>query len=294
MAPAELGDALHAGRNFLGRPVDELAQALDWFFDDERVEDEADGRLRLGTSLLLEPSGTSGLETDVSLSINLPNAEERLRLIVTGAVWRDDEEEELRARERPGAEEDADDAEDREDSSSFAADLRYTLREDLERHLDAKVGLRVRDFTPAGVVGLRYRRNWDPDDWSVRLTNRVEWETMRGFAADSFFDFERTLASDLFFRATPSVGWQEDQSGFAYGFGFALTQRLTKRRFLQYTLDYDFSSRHGLEQILVRARLRQTLFRDWVFGEIAPQLRYADRDGFDGTPGILFSLQAVF
>jgi hypothetical protein len=72
MAPAELGDALHAGRNFLGRPVDELAQALDWFFDDERVEDEADGRLRLGTSLLLEPSGTSGLETDVSLSINLP------------------------------------------------------------------------------------------------------------------------------------------------------------------------------------------------------------------------------
>jgi len=293
MTLEEFGDTLEAGRDLVGEQIDQVARFIDSFFDDERLEGEfADGRLRLGTSYFIEPGETSGLQADVNLSVSLPNTQERLRLVVTGAWWRDDEgdeEDELRRRARPGSP-------DEDESSSFAADLRYIVLEDLEQNLDARVGLRVRGFVPAGVTGLRYRRNWDPEPWGVRLTNQVEWETMRGFSADSFIDFEARPAEDFFFRATPTIGWQEDQSGFDYGFGYNLTQRLGERRFLQYSLDYDFSSSpsHGLDQILLRARYRQTLFRTWVFGEIAPQFRLADRDGLDGTPGIEFRLQAVF
>ena len=290
----ELGDTVEAGRDLIGRQIDQAARYIDSFFDDERLEGEdAEARLRLGTSYFIEPGETSGLQAEFNLSVDLPKTEERLRLVVTGAWWRDDDdlidEDDLRRRQRPGSP-------DEDESSSFAADLRYVLLEDLEQNLDARVGLRVRGFVPAGVTGLRYRRNWDPDGWRVRLTNQVEWETMRGFSADSFIDFEARPAEDFFFRATPAIGWQEDESGFDYGFGFTLTQRLSERRFLQYSLDYDFSSSpsHGLDQILLRARYRQTLFRSWVFGEIAPQLRLADRDGVDGTPGITFRVQAVF
>lgn len=292
MTLEELGDRVEAGREMVGRQIDEAARFVDSFFDDERLEGEyADARLRLGASYFIEPGDVSGLQADVNLSVSLPQTEERLRLVVTGAFWRDDEEDEdeLRRRARPGSPEE-------DETSSFAADLRYVILEDLEQNLDARVGLRVRGFVPAGVTGLRYRRSWEPEPWRVRLTNRVEWETLRGFSADSFVDFDARPAEDFFFRASPAIRWREDRSGFAYGFGFALTQRLGERRFLQYSLDYDFSSSpdHGLDQILLRARYRQTLFRTWVFGEIAPQIRLADRDGADGTPGITFRVQAVF
>ena len=285
----ELADTLDAGREVVASGLDAVAGYIDSFFDDERLEGEnAEGRLRLGTSYFVESGKAAGLDLGIGFGLALPNTEERLRLVVTGALRRDDDDGRERP-QRPGAPDDDDD-------SRVAADLRYLLLEDLERNLDARVGLRIRGFTPAGALGLRYRRTWDPNGWTVRLTNEAEWETLNGFSAGSFLDLETEPAPGFFLRATPTLDWEEDEEGYSCGLGFALTHRLGEQRFLQYSLGYSFSSEpgHGLDQIMLRARYRQTIFRDWVFAEVAPQLRLADRDGADGTHGVNFRLQAMF
>jgi len=290
----ELVETIETGREMVAAQLNEIAALIDSFFDDERLESEdPEARLRLGTSLFLEPGEAPSLKADVGFSLSLPNTEERLRLVVTGAFRQDDDDRGRRRtterQRRPGIQDD-------EDESSVEAGLRYVLLRDLERHLDARAGLRVRGFVPAGVLGLRYRRTWDPNGWTVRMTTEGEWETINGFSAGSYLDLETELARDFFFRATPLIDWEEDEPGYEYGLGFTLTQRLGRQRALQYSLDYGFSSdpNHGLDQIMLRTRYRQTIFRDWIFGEIAPQIRLADRDGSDGTPGVTFRVQVVF
>jgi hypothetical protein len=287
----ELAETVDAGREMVAAQIDGIAALIDSFFDDDRLEDEdAEGRLRLGTTYFLEAGEAPSLKADVGFSLSLPNTEQRLRLVVTGAFQRDDDGREIiERRRRPSGRDD-------DEESSIAADLRYVLLEDLQQNLDARVGLRVRGFVPAGRVGLRYRRSWNPNDWTVRMTHEAEWETINGFSAESFLDLETQLARDFFFRVTPEIDWEEDDPGYDYGLGFTLTHRLGEQRALQYSLDYSFSSEpsHGLDQILLSARYRQTIFRDWVFGEIAPQIRIADRDGASGTPGVTFRVQAVF
>jgi hypothetical protein len=289
MTLEEFADTLETGREMVGRQLDEVAATIDSFFDDERLEGEnAEGRLRLGTSMLFEAGEPPSLDADVNFSLDLPNTEERLRLVVTGSLRRDDDTGDDRRR-RLGI---PDDDEDRR----AAADLRYALLDDLQSNLDARIGLRINGFTPAAAFGLRYRRSWDANGWTVRMTHEGEWETKDGFEAESFLDFETEPAPNFFFRATPEVNWEEDEPGFRYGFGFTLTHRLAERRFLQYSLRYRFETEpdHGLDEILLRARYRQTIFRDWVFGEVAPQIRLADEDGIDGTPGVMFRVQVVF
>ncbi len=288
MTIEEFGDALQRGRDAVGWSLDETARYIDSFFDDDRLEGEvAEGRLRLGGSVLFETDEAPRLDADVNFNLTLPNTEERLRLVVAGSVRRDDDAEERRRR-RDGL--------DEEEERQFAADLRYALIDDLQRNLDARFSLRVKGLMPAAAFGLRYRRTWDVNDWRVRMTHQGEWETADGFEAESFLDFETEFSPELFFRVTPEIIWEEDEPGFRYGLGFTLTQRLAAQRFLQYSLAYRFETEpdHGLDEILLRARYRQTIFRDWVFGEVAPQIRLADSDGTDGTPGIMFRFQLVF
>ncbi len=287
----ELVETVEAARELVAAQIDGIAVLIDAFFNDERLEDEiAEGRLRLGTTSFLEAGEAPSLQADVGFSLSLPHTEERLRLVITGDFRRDNDGGRSQESRRRTI------GRDEEEDSSVAADLRYILLEDLQQNLDARVGLRVRGFVPAGALGLRYRRSWEPNGWTVRMTHEAEWETLNGFSAESFLDLETEPAPDFFFRATPSIDWEEDDPGYAYALGFALTHRLDEQRALQYSLDYGFSSRpeHGLDQILLRVRYRQTLFRDWIIGEVAPQIRLADRDGADGTPGVTFRLQVTF
>lgn len=290
MTVEEFGETLEAGRTAVARQVDSAAAYIDSFFGDERYEAElAENRLRVGASVLFEAAESPALDGDIDLRLVLPNTEERLRLFVGGTV-RDDgatttDDPELR-----------DFARDNDERRNLSTDLRYVVLRDLEQHLDAILGLRISDMTPAVAFGLRYRRSWQPDDWVVRMTQAAEWETKNGFELKSFLDFETTPTEGYFFRATPEVVWQEGEDGIEYSLSYSVTQALGEDRLLQYVLGYGFVTepQHELNSLLARARFRQGVFDDRVRFEIAPQLRLADRDGFDGTPGILFRVEVVF
>lgn len=290
MTAEELGESLEAGRSAVARQVDNAAAFIDSFFSDERYDDEVrESRLRLGGEVLLEPGEGPTFDADVDLRLVLPNTEDRLRLVVGGNVRDDQDDTAVDAQAR-------DLARESDGERKVSADLRYLLLEDLQQNLDAILGLRISKFTPALAFGLRYRRSWQPSDWTVRMTQEAEWETMDGFEVKSYVDLETTLTPGFFFRTTPEIVWQEEEKGIEYGLSFSLTQKLTDTRFLQYVLGYGFATepRHELESILFRLRLRQSILEDRARVEVAPQIRLADNNGFDGTPGLLLRLELNF
>lgn len=285
----DIGRALEGGRTAVARQVDNAAAYVDSFFGDERYDAEIeDSRLRIGTSVLFEPGEAADFDADLDLRLVLPNTKERLRLVVGGSVQDDDAIDD----DTPASEA----MREERGSRNLSADLRYLLLADLEQHLDAILGFRISEMTPAAAVGLRYRRSWRPDEWTVRMTHKAEWETKDGFELKSFVDLEATSRQGYFFRATPEILWQQDEPGIEYGLDLSLTRALGETRLLQYVLGYRFVTEpdHELDSILLRARFRQSIVEDRARLEIAPQIRLADADGFDGKPGILLRFEVLF
>jgi hypothetical protein len=44
-------------------------------------------------------------------------------------------------------------------------------------------------------------------------------------------------------------------------------------------------------EVVLAVRYRQRLWKDWLYAEIAPQVRYHRDRNFDNIPGILFRLE---
>lgn len=290
MTPGEFGRSLESARDGIAGRIDAAATFIDSFFGDERyVEEVAETRLRIGGDVLLEPGEAPAPDIDFNLRLVLPNTQERLRLVVDGVV----RDEETSAAERDRIRAGTGEVEDRR---RFTADLRYTILEDLEEHLDARSGLRLDSFVPAGVVGLRYRRTWLPDSWLIRMSHEVEWETIDGFELKGFLDFETEPGEELFFRTTPEIRWRQEAEGLDLSLSHNLTQRLGEERFLQYALGFELGTepRFRLEGVTARARYRQTVLRHWIRAELAPQLRFPEAEDYDPTPGLRLGLEVVF
>jgi hypothetical protein len=51
---------------------------------------------------------------------------------------------------------------------------------------------------------------------------------------------------------------------------------------------------HELTQVALSVAYRHSFWREWLFYEIAPQVRFPRDRNFDVTPGILFRIEMFF
>ena len=144
--------------------------------------------------------------------------------------------------------------------------------------------------------GPRYRHTFNFDTWQLRFIQRVRWFTDKGWEATTRLDYERLISDKLFFRHTIDGRWREEDDGYRYSITPALIQKLTKKKAIEYQLNNQFETRpnHRLDNSVVKIRLRQQIYRDWLFLETNPQLAFYNDDDFDPEPGITVLLEVVF
>lgn len=279
-------DKGHAGAS---ERVQRLGAWVDRFFADENYEAEVnESWLRIRLDSFSELYEGTDLDAKARLHLKVPALNKRLRFEILSPGEPDD----LGATggndtgsPPPGAAEE-----------KTSAAVSYVYRALKERSIIARLGLNFDGYTPDPYVGGRYRELVSlNDDWNFRFTQRLRFYTLDGLESRTSLDFERALEEDMLFRTSLNGTWLQEYPDYFYSLGFALFRPLDEKSAVEYQVINSFKTDpHRLDDITVRIRHRQKIWRDWLTFELAPQVSFsADRD-FEPAPGILFRLEATF
>ncbi|MEK6742579.1 MAG: hypothetical protein AABZ15_03165 [Nitrospirota bacterium] len=286
-ADTGLVDALHGGisQGFLTS-----ATWLDSFFGDERYESEIN-RSQFKVRFEAFREGGGGMDyrrLNFDLRLVLPQLRHKTRLVISG-----DPNVDVDTTSHPGTPA-TQLAKGQEKSVTTA--LQVVPLDTKRSNLSIRAGVKIHSGKLELMLGPRYRYLVHMGPWDARFTQEELWTTDIGFQVRTRFDLERPLPNDLFFRTSLEGIWTENVRGYPYALSFLLRQPLDGNRALQYEWVNSFQTRPTdlLTEELFVFRYRQRFWRDWLFLEIAPQVRYPRDRGFEYTPGIMFRLEMVF
>lgn len=281
-----LVDKGHAGAS---ERVRRLGAWLDRFFADENYEAEVnESRVRLRLESFSDLYEGTSVDFKARLRLKLPALDDRLRLDILSPGEPDD----LEASDSgdvgprpPGAEEE-----------SASASVSYFIRAVKDRSIIARVGLKFDGFDPNPFVGARYRELLPlGEDWNFRFTQRFRFFRLEGLESRTTFDVERILEEDTLFRTSVNGTWLQEDPDYFYSVGFALFEPIDEGSAAEVQLVNDFrTDPHRLDQVTVRIRHRQKIWRDWLIFDIAPQVAFPRERNYEAVPGIFFSLEATF
>jgi hypothetical protein len=180
--------------------------------------------------------------------------------------------------------------------NTVTAGLQYIFHQDAQTSFIMRTGFQFANLNPVILLAPTYRVLMPLDTWAVRFTQEVLWKSRGSWQTDTRFDFERPLPHELFFRTSIDGVWAAQKNGFAYSLAFSLLQPLAPT----HALDYEWINSYNtypvgeLREIALRVRYRHSFLRDWLFFELAPQVRFPRDANFDSTAGILFKLEVFF
>jgi hypothetical protein len=183
-----------------------------------------------------------------------------------------------------------------EEPRNLAAALMYFFRSVPGESIIVRTGFQLSKGNPVVFAAPRYRSLTSFAPWDVRFTQEVLYRTDTEWRINTIFDIERKLPHDLFFRASANGVWFSEKIGYFYTVGFSLRQAFGVTHALDYEWINSYQTRpaHELMDVAFRIRYRHSFWREWLFYEIAPQIRYPRERSFDDTPGILFRLEIFF
>lgn len=296
-AGTQAGNAADAFHRSLSKRIINSAAWLDSFFANERsLSEENRSNIRLRYSFFLEDSSDLSNEPRIGGRLVLPALEKKAHIIFTtdpdeplykSKIFSEDADKEQVVMDTPKT--------TTSDKRRFTTALQYFLESTDTQSISIRTGLRFSNLEPAVFAAPRYRLLIPLDSWDFRFTQEVMYRTDTQWQETTRFDLERPLGS-YFFRSTAEGSWFEDSSGYFYNLRFALFHPIGPKYALNYEWINSFETEPTgkLTDIILRARYRQSIWRDWVFFEIVPQCRFpSDRDQ-QFTPGILFALEAIF
>jgi hypothetical protein len=264
---------------------------MDSFFaDPDYVKEENRSYARLRYEIFKEERSGATYKPAVDLRLALPELEKKTHLIISADP----------AEPPAGAAAPVRTAGERFGTTAqntVSAGLQYIFRSDPQVSSLVRTGLQFSNLTPVIVVAPRYRILMPYDIWAVRFTQEVLWKSAKGsWQTDTRFDFERPLPHELFFRTSVDGVWSAQANGYAYSLAFGLRQPLTPTHALDYEWINSYNTRPvgELTEIAFRVRYRHSYLRDWLFFEVAPQVRFPRDSNFDSTAGILFKIEVFF
>jgi hypothetical protein len=174
--------------------------------------------------------------------------------------------------------------------------VQYIFRTTPQENFFVRTGFQFSKLSPVILLEPRYRVLFPYTKWNIRFTQDVLWKSNTSWQTDTRFDFERLLPYSLFFRTSIDGIWAAQVKGYVYSLSFSLLQPLAATHAIDYEWINTFQTRPvgELTEIDFRVRYRHSFLREWLFYEVAPQLRFPRIQNFNILPGILFRLEIFF
>jgi hypothetical protein len=182
------------------------------------------------------------------------------------------------------------------DQRTLTTALHYIFSDTEQESFFVRTGVQFSKLSPVIVLEPRYRVLFPYTNWNIRFTQDVLWRTNTSWQTDTRFDFERLLPYSLFFRTSLDGVWAAQVKGYVYSLSFSLRQPLAPTHALDYAWINTYQTRPegNLTEIDFRVRYRHSFWREWLFYEVTPQVRFPRTSNFHLLPGILFRLELFF
>lgn len=262
---------------------------MDSFFADENYVKEVNrSYVRFRYDMFKEDGFPATLKPAVDLRLSLPQLERRTHLVFaaepTSPVTGPNAPVKTAA-ERFGTTE----------AAHLTTALQYFFRTTPRENAQIMTGLQLSKFQPVLFISPRYRALFPYAVWQLRFTQELLWRTDTAWQTDSRFELERQL-KDLFFRTTLDGVWASRTMGYFYSLSFLLREPFGPNHAVDYEWinNYQTLPVNELTEIDFRIRYRHNFWREWLFFEVAPQMRFPRDHNFDRIPGILFRLELFF
>ncbi|HYA87372.1 MAG TPA: hypothetical protein VEI57_09960 [Nitrospirota bacterium] len=266
------------------------AQWLDSFFADPNyVKEENRSYVRFRYDIFKEEYSPTTFKPAIDMRLSLPELERKTHLAFSAApaqTLTGPGAPVLTPAERFGQVEQA----------NLTTALQYFLRATAKENFVVLSGLQFSKFKPVTFLEPRYRFLVPLGGWNFRFTQDVLWRTDTAWQIDSRFEFERQLPKDFFFRTTIDGVWASRVIGYTYSIAFLLREPFGPTNAIDYEWINTYQTRpvDELSEIDFRIRYRHSFWREWLFFEVSPQLRFPQSSNFDNIPGILFRLEMFF
>ena len=263
---------------------------LDSFFYDPRYAvEENETRAVLRYEGFIENHAHWTFKTKVKLVLVLPYLKNKANLVIAG-----DPDEDNPSQPGQGLLTSLIPAESKDRKTTAA--LGYLIKSDERRNISAKIGVRYRNGQMVSFIRPHFRRLYHLDSWDLRFTQEFPYWTDTKWSSSTTVDLERPLGDAFFFRASLNGSWYEKQPGYYYGLVFSLSQPLSTTSALSYNVGGTFltGAHDVLQEVVVATRYRQRFWRDWMYFDITPQVRFPRERRFNAVPGIMFGLEMQF
>jgi hypothetical protein len=270
--------------------VASTAKWIDSFFKDESYQIENNTTnlwVRLDT--FKEEGEKVKFNFNPILSLVLPYTEKKLHLEIISST----DEDLVVYNEKPPLENTQLVSSKKEPTS---ATLRYFFLAKDTLNLSMAAGAYVDNNQPHFYIGPRSRFSFSRYQCQVTFIEWLRWVTSGGFESETRIDTDYQLKEKLLFRTRLEGDWRSDKNEFLHSVSFLLYQKLSKNRVFGYEWNNLFTTKptHRLEEINLRVKYRQRIWRDWLFAEIAPQVSFPRERDFYRTLGILFRIELYF
>lgn len=267
--------------------IENLAQAIDEFYADEKVLYEKSGSyIQLTGDLLFEEPGQAHSIGDIKVRLRIPHTQKKLRLLLES-----DPDEQRSTVERVTNQTPKSDEED----NNLYAGVQTELGKPEKWRIKPSLGLRIR-FPVEYYVRVRASRTYQYDKWRLYLAQTPYWFDTTGFGFDANMEWSYPLRDDVLFRSLSILRYTDERDMFDYAQVFSLTHTLSSSRAITYEAAAFADAEPAVHatQYLLLTRYRQRVHSDYLFLEIVPQIRYRKEFGFNDEPSLLFRVEFLF
>lgn len=258
--------------------LQKTAQWMDSFFGNPRQDEVlASSELRVTWTNDFVEGETGKTRLSLRGNLYLPNLQDKLQLVFEGEPDKTD----------PAGLE----------SENATSALRYTFLRNAAKSLNLDLGMRGGLSDPRIYTRLWLRKEQQDGKKLQRITPSIAHDSGEGWETALRLDTETYLLDRLFLRTTTQPGWQEKTHGVTVKQNFSLYHKLSELRYVAIDWLNDMTLRQvdpTLDITRLRIRHRRNLWRQQVFLEVAPGIRFTKEENYAKQFEITFNIEVVF
>ncbi|NOY61871.1 MAG: hypothetical protein GXP10_01740 [Gammaproteobacteria bacterium] len=278
---------LQAPRDTISNQLNNFANWLDSFFENERFDEESRGNhLRLRTSSVWSQKSKPQYDANLRLKLELPNTKKRLRFVIESNSEEETEDDTSRG-ERTLTEAVA--------SQEQSVTLQYIPKATSKRNVNFSSGVKLRS-APDLFSRLRLRQTTFLEEWTLRATQTFLWFESGGFSSKTRVDFEHLFNKHYFLRISSQAIWRETTQLFDLSQSVSLFHYLNKHNVISYGVSLYGTNEPAVHatDYVVSLNWRRQIHQNWVFLDIRPQLRFPKEEKFHATASLAVQLEIIF
>lgn len=254
---------------------------IDSFLSGEQSQQYNDSFVEIRFGSVLEKEESSGF-FDFSAKLRLPNTQDRLRLVV------ESESDSLAPESLRGESSQQDSVVNSALKTSISAAVRY-IKEDIGLDIDS--GVKV-DFPLDPFLRFRLKQGEVIGSFEWWQKQEAFAYYSKGVGARYGVGVGYATSPTLNFGMDFGTTWLDKEGLFYVRENFSIQHRVNDKNRLGYQLSFLQSGEHSIEpdSYLYNVQYERLLYKDWLIGQIKPQMTHEAEDEYDGTFSLTLSL----